>query len=561
MFTVEGRSYARVTAPVQTSSAPAAAKAVSHPVNNGNNCGSSSFSGVPLISYAAPKKKRRGGAQNGQKAHRGARLAQASWSSSSGGSSRRGSDYLGEPLLIIPRGSQTSTRGGPHYFSMGYATYGQLMGYHPEYYQPTQQLPVPGMQHRESFSSMGSSAASDSTSSGSASPVHFAHYWDQMAAASASPQSYEISHLAAKRDWIQKASSEVPEGSLGITLRIMSYNILAEQYATKKLYPHCPAWALSWQYRRERIREDMEHYAPDIACLQEVPMGEFYGYFLQQFQVQGYSGIFKPKSRAKTMDSKYQQTVDGCCIIFRHDRFELIHQDWVEFNQLAIKSADGSTDMLNRVMTKDNIALCAVFRVVESAVPSYILAVNAHVHWDPEFSDVKLIQTMLLMNEVEKLVAKTKHDLNVEDVPIVFCGDLNSLPDSGVVEFLRNGRVSSSHADFKDLPYRSCLQKLSSSQGRVMTTAPADDDGPHFLHHPFALSSVYDEEDMPFTNFTSDFKGVIDYVFVSRGKFQTVGVLGALDPTWLEEHCVSSFPCPQIPSDHLPLVAEIELIP
>jgi CCR4-NOT transcription complex subunit 6 len=121
-----------------------------------------------------------------------------------------------------------------------------------------------------------------------------------------------------------------------------------------------------------------------------------------------------------------------CFFFFVFSRLiNLFFQDWVEFNQLAIKSAEGSTDMLNRVMTKDNIALCAVFRVVESAVPSYILVVNAHVHWDPEFSDVKLIQTMLLMNEVEKLIDKTKQDLGVDDVPIIFCGDLNSLPDSG----------------------------------------------------------------------------------------------------------------------------------
>ena len=94
--------------------------------------------------------------------------------------------------------------------------------------------------------------------------------------------------------------------------------------------------------------------------------------------------------------------------------------------------------MLNRVMTKDNIALCAVLRVVEATEPTYILVVNAHVHWDPECSDVKLIQTMLLMNEVERLVEKTKADLNVKDVPMIFCGDLNSLPNSGKFHPIRN---------------------------------------------------------------------------------------------------------------------------
>ena len=70
---------------------------------------------------------------------------------------------------------------------------------------------------------------------------------------------------------------------------------------------------------------------------------------------------------------------------------------------------------------------------------------------------------------------------------------LNLFLSLGVVEFLRDGRVSVSHADFRDLPYRSCLAKLS-SQGRMTPEG-------HFFH-PFALASVYEETDMAFTNFT-----------------------------------------------------------
>ena len=39
----------------------------------------------------------------------------------------------------------------------------------------------------------------------------------------------------------------------------------------------------------------------------------------------------------------------------------------IEFNQLAIKNSGGDEDILNRVMTKDNIALAAVFKTI---VPS-----------------------------------------------------------------------------------------------------------------------------------------------------------------------------------------------
>lgn len=42
-------------------------------------------------------------------------------------------------------------------------------------------------------------------------------------------------------------------------------------------------------------------------------------------------------------------------------------EDCVEFNQLAMANAEGSDDMLNRVMTKDNIGLAAMLEVKEGA--------------------------------------------------------------------------------------------------------------------------------------------------------------------------------------------------
>ena len=48
-------------------------------------------------------------------------------------------------------------------------------------------------------------------------------------------------------------------------------------------------------------------------------------------------------------------------------RFTLIKEHLVEFNQLAMANAEGSDDMLNRVMTKDNIGLAALLQTKEGA--------------------------------------------------------------------------------------------------------------------------------------------------------------------------------------------------
>lgn len=48
-------------------------------------------------------------------------------------------------------------------------------------------------------------------------------------------------------------------------------------------------------------------------------------------------------------------------------RFSLIKEHLIEFNQLAMANSEGSDDMLNRVMPKDNIGLAALLKTKEAA--------------------------------------------------------------------------------------------------------------------------------------------------------------------------------------------------
>lgn len=160
------------------------------------------------------------------------------------------------------------------------------------------------------------------------------------------------------------------------------------------------------------------------------------------------------------------------CVAYR---FVLVQKHTVEFNQLAMANSEGSEAMLNRVMTKDNIgvavllelrkemmeqtggspALCRTLGVVYCGDPglSYscfpagklhgmekqlLLVANAHMHWDPEYSDVKLVQTMMFLSEIKNIIDNTTRSLKLNSIsgetntiPLVLCADLNSLPDSG----------------------------------------------------------------------------------------------------------------------------------
>ncbi|PSN31480.1 CCR4-NOT transcription complex subunit 6-like-B [Blattella germanica] len=190
-----------------------------------------------------------------------------------------------------------------------------------------------------------------------------------------------------------------------------------------------------------------------------------------------------------------------------------------------------------------------------SQVHQPILVCTAHIHWDPEFCDVKLIQTMMLSNELRSILEEASHNFrpghkpDTNNIQLLLCGDFNSLPDSGVIEFLTSGRVPADHKDFKSLAYKSCLQKISGC------------DKPNEFTHSFKLASAYNEDIMPFTNYTFDFKGIIDYIFYSKQSMTPLGLLGPLAPEWLRENKVVGCPHPHVPSDHFPLLVELEMTP
>ncbi|KAG2455694.1 CNOT6 protein, partial [Polypterus senegalus] len=298
---------------------------------------------------------------------------------------------------------------------------------------------------------------------------------------------------------------------------VMCYNVLCDKYATRQLYGYCPSWALNWEYRKKSIMQEILSCSADIISLQEVETEQYFHFFLMELKEQGYDGFFSPKSRARTMSESDRKHVDGCAIFYKTEKFNLVQKHTVEFNQLAMANSEGSEPMLNRVMTKDNIGVAVLLELrkelieLSSGKPLHgierqlILVANAHMHWDPEYSDVKLVQTMMFLSEVKNIIDKASRSLKLSSVsgetnaiPLVLCADLNSLPDSGVVEYLTTGGVDITHKDFKELRYSDCLTnfncngKNGTSNGRIT--------------HGFKLKSAYENGLMPYTNYTFDFK-------------------------------------------------------
>lgn len=246
----------------------------------------------------------------------------------------------------------------------------------------------------------------------------------------------------------------------------------------------------------------------------------------------------------------------------------------IDFRNTAINRPDMKSehDIFNRVMPRDDIAV-AVF-LENRQTGARILVSNVHIFWDPKFKDVKLVQAAILVEQLNKLAEKwaelpptsDKDKLtykyengdqpegqadgqeevpqepvpsqsypNASALPMVVCGDFNSTPNSGVYELISQGSVSHLHEDLGDHKYGDFTR-----------------DG---MTHPFSLRSSYSHiGELKFTNYTPTFVGVLDYVWYSTNALQVTGLLGGVDPEYLQR--VPGFPNWHFPSDHLPLLAE-----
>lgn len=208
--------------------------------------------------------------------------------------------------------------------------------------------------------------------------------------------------------------------------------------------------------------------------------------------------------------------------------------------------------MFNRVLTKDHLAVVALLEHRETG--SRLILANAHIHWDPEFRDVKLVQTGLLMGELEKIATQfakfpPKPPPPVSDsqdgepirphipapiytdgtkIPMILCGDFNSVPDSGVYSLLANGNVPSDHPDFMHHIY-----------GKFTAEG---------IKHTVNFKSAYSGDfELPLTNYTPSFQGQIDYIFYSTNSLNVTGLLGEVDQGYLSK--VVGFPNAHFPSE------------
>ncbi|XP_073116000.1 carbon catabolite repressor protein 4 homolog 1 isoform X2 [Elaeis guineensis] len=349
------------------------------------------------------------------------------------------------------------------------------------------------------------------------------------------------------------------------TFSVLSYNILSDAYATSESYSYCPSWALSWPYRRQNLLREIVGYHADILCLQEVQSDHFEEFFAPELDKHGYQALYKKKT--SEVYSGNPNAIDGCATFFRRDKFSHVKKYEVEFNKAAQSLTDaviqpGQKKVALSRLIKDNIALIVVLEAkfsnhgADNPGKRQLLCVaNTHVNVHQDHKDVKLWQVHTLLKGLEKIAVSA-------DIPMLVCGDFNSVPGSAPHALLAMGKVDQLHPDLaidplgilrppSKLTHQLPLVSAYSSFARMMVVG-------HSLEQQRKRMDPTTNEPL-FTNCTRDFIGTVDYIFYTADSLTVESLLELLDEESLRKD--TALPSAEWSSDHLALLAEFRCKP
>ena len=339
----------------------------------------------------------------------------------------------------------------------------------------------------------------------------------------------------------------------GPRFRVVTYNVLAEIYATQQQYPYCDLWALNWDYRFQNILREVLDASPEVVCLQEIQADHYESHVYASFSDAGYEGVFKQKTR---QSMGLAGKVDGCALFWRRSKFHLVESYSIEFNEVAQRQAtqvlglnprsDEGSAFLNR-LSKDNVAQLVVLEFIQPAARSnreisQVCIANTHLYSHKDFPDVKLWQTWQLLQELESFIMSRGSSL-----PLVVCGDFNSTPDTAVYDLLSRQTVHPGHPDMN--------VAVSDDVPNVLPDAMN-------ITHSFQLGSAYQTiiGDEPWvTNYTVNFKGTLDYIWYSAQNLRPLSAAPIPDEAVLTRRG-EALPSTEYSSDHIMLISDMQVI-
>ncbi|XP_003982413.1 2',5'-phosphodiesterase 12 [Felis catus] len=313
-------------------------------------------------------------------------------------------------------------------------------------------------------------------------------------------------------------------------IRTVSYNLLADTYAQTEfsrsvLYPYCAPYALELDYRQNLIQKELTGYNADLICLQEVDRNVFTDSLVPALEAFGLEGVFRIKQH------------EGLATFYRKTKFTLLSQHDISFHE-ALESDQLHKELLEklvlypsaqeRVLQRSSVLQVSVLQSTKDSSKRICVA-NTHLYWHPKGGYIRLIQMAVALAHIRHVSC----DL-YPGIPVIFCGDFNSTPSTGMYHFAVNGSIPEDHEDW-------------ASNGEEERCNMS-------LTHVFKLKSACGEP--AYTNYVGGFHGCLDYIFIDSNALEVEQVIPL--PSHEEVTTHQALPSVSHPSDHIALVCDLK---
>lgn len=244
--------------------------------------------------------------------------------------------------------------------------------------------------------------------------------------------------LFAPRRW---SAVKRAEGSgEGSTVRVLSWNILAQGLVRRKLFPGSDC--LKWKEREAGLCAEMRAHDWDIAAFQEVDKVEVHGPNLEStgrryLYTKGYAakqhGLMiawrvQPSSKEGSAHRMtFHDSPAGSKVVY--------------FDQESVGPVTEGRKGLSRVTR--NIALFAALASTDDAAKGVIVA-TTHLFWHPMHAYERARQSGILKRA---LLAWKESDSSWRDWPIILAGDFNDQPHSATYKLMTGDALTMHNHD------------------------------------------------------------------------------------------------------------------
>ena len=208
-----------------------------------------------------------------------------------------------------------------------------------------------------------------------------------------------------------------------------------------------------------------------------------------------YDGVF---------DRKGGQVSEGVACLWNTDKFKLLHTSKIVLGE-AVQENEKFKDILDVINTNEKLKEAFVKRttalqtvVLESKFGDKGLIIGTtHLYFKPDADHIRLLQIGTVMRELEFIKEQWSKIHPEKCFSILLCGDFNSTPPFGVLEFMRKKIIPLDHMDWK------------SAEGEEVKNFQ--------IKHPFNMDSACGTP--VYTNYTIGFKDCLDYIFYESDRY------------------------------------------